>query len=196
MTAGGPGEKMEPDTPSSPDPQHAAHDPDREVENSISEELLRLVLRESEAARLQPDGGGSGCGEEGGGANDRGSIDDCSGWEDDKEGCGATEVGITEVDDAGEDRESDRERGAGGGRCPFPVRPGAEDCAYYIKTGTCKFGPSCKFNHPFRRRTPVIMPRSELLHSPFLFASLHLFLLFIWWTSCSNSIRQLEALGA
>ncbi|KAK1565530.1 hypothetical protein Q3G72_028882 [Acer saccharum] len=37
-------------------------------------------------------------------------------------------------------------------RYPFPVRPDAEDCAYYMKTGTCKFGSNCKFNHPVRRK--------------------------------------------
>ncbi|KAF8100091.1 hypothetical protein N665_0231s0030 [Sinapis alba] len=30
----------------------------------------------------------------------------------------------------------------------YPVRPGAEDCAFYMRTGTCKFGSTCKFNHP------------------------------------------------
>ncbi|XP_022729441.1 zinc finger CCCH domain-containing protein 43-like isoform X2 [Durio zibethinus] len=34
----------------------------------------------------------------------------------------------------------------------YPVRPEAEDCAYYMKTGLCKFGPNCKFNHPIRRK--------------------------------------------
>nr|AZL19372.1 transcription factor CCCH-2 [Diospyros kaki] len=30
----------------------------------------------------------------------------------------------------------------------FPERPGQPDCQYYLKTGDCKFGSSCKFNHP------------------------------------------------
>ncbi|CAH8307228.1 unnamed protein product [Eruca vesicaria subsp. sativa] len=30
----------------------------------------------------------------------------------------------------------------------YPVRPGAEDCAFYMRTGSCKFGSTCKFNHP------------------------------------------------
>ncbi|WCJ36195.1 Zinc finger CCCH domain-containing protein 43 [Euphorbia peplus] len=34
----------------------------------------------------------------------------------------------------------------------YPVRPEAEDCSFYIKTGTCKFGSNCKFNHPVRRK--------------------------------------------
>nr|GEV44980.1 zinc finger CCCH domain-containing protein 43 isoform X1 [Tanacetum cinerariifolium] len=29
-----------------------------------------------------------------------------------------------------------------------PIQPHAEDCSFFIKTGTCKFGPKCKFNHP------------------------------------------------
>ncbi|KAA8542181.1 hypothetical protein F0562_023333 [Nyssa sinensis] len=34
----------------------------------------------------------------------------------------------------------------------YPVRPDAEDCSYYMRTGSCKFGLNCKFNHPPRRR--------------------------------------------
>ncbi|KAL8141998.1 hypothetical protein V2J09_015030 [Rumex salicifolius] len=30
----------------------------------------------------------------------------------------------------------------------FPVRPEAEKCTFYARTGTCKFGMNCKFNHP------------------------------------------------
>jgi hypothetical protein len=37
----------------------------------------------------------------------------------------------------------------------YPVRPEAEDCAFYMKTGTCKFGVNCKFNHPVRRKNQV-----------------------------------------
>ncbi|XP_070033565.1 zinc finger CCCH domain-containing protein 67-like isoform X4 [Nicotiana tomentosiformis] len=33
-----------------------------------------------------------------------------------------------------------------------PLRPDAADCAYYMKTGTCKYGLNCKFNHPSQRR--------------------------------------------
>lgn len=38
----------------------------------------------------------------------------------------------------------------------YPVRPEAEDCAFYMKTGTCKFGSNCKFNHPVRRKTNLV----------------------------------------
>ncbi|KAK6123895.1 hypothetical protein DH2020_042359 [Rehmannia glutinosa] len=30
----------------------------------------------------------------------------------------------------------------------YPQRPGEKDCAYYMQTRTCKFGESCKFDHP------------------------------------------------
>ncbi|KAL2245066.1 UNVERIFIED_CONTAM: Zinc finger CCCH domain-containing protein 37 [Sesamum indicum] len=30
----------------------------------------------------------------------------------------------------------------------YPQRPGEKDCAYYMQTRTCKFGDSCKFDHP------------------------------------------------
>ena len=29
-----------------------------------------------------------------------------------------------------------------------PMRPGQPDCSFFMKTGTCKFGDQCKFNHP------------------------------------------------
>mmetsp|Transcript_28727 Transcript_28727/g.50545 ORF Transcript_28727/g.50545 Transcript_28727/m.50545 type:complete len:425 (-) Transcript_28727:396-1670(-) len=30
-----------------------------------------------------------------------------------------------------------------------PSRPGAPECTFYLKTGNCKFGLGCKFDHPF-----------------------------------------------
>jgi len=30
----------------------------------------------------------------------------------------------------------------------YPLRPGAEQCAFYLKTGTCKFGATCRNDHP------------------------------------------------
>lgn len=34
----------------------------------------------------------------------------------------------------------------------FPVRHEAEDCTFYLRTGMCKFGMNCKFNHPPDRK--------------------------------------------
>ena len=30
----------------------------------------------------------------------------------------------------------------------FPERPGQPECQYYMKTGECKFGSSCRYHHP------------------------------------------------
>ncbi|KAH9621264.1 hypothetical protein KSS87_011530 [Heliosperma pusillum] len=36
----------------------------------------------------------------------------------------------------------------------FPQRPGQPECQYYLKTGECKFGSSCKYHHPAEWVTP------------------------------------------
>ncbi|XP_020252817.1 zinc finger CCCH domain-containing protein ZFN-like [Asparagus officinalis] len=35
---------------------------------------------------------------------------------------------------------------------PYPDRPGEPDCAYFVRTGLCRFGMTCKFNHPANRK--------------------------------------------
>ncbi|KAI3896608.1 hypothetical protein MKW92_024467 [Papaver armeniacum] len=37
----------------------------------------------------------------------------------------------------------------------FPERPDQPECQYYMKTGTCKFGPTCKYHHPIERTAPL-----------------------------------------
>ncbi|KAK9054564.1 hypothetical protein SSX86_025643 [Deinandra increscens subsp. villosa] len=44
----------------------------------------------------------------------------------------------------------------------YPLRLDAEDCSYYIRTGVCKFGSNCKFNHPIRRKNQVFF--QQLYH--------------------------------
>jgi len=34
----------------------------------------------------------------------------------------------------------------------YPERHGEPDCAYYIRTGLCRFGSTCRFNHPHDRK--------------------------------------------
>ncbi|GFZ08979.1 zinc finger C-x8-C-x5-C-x3-H type family protein [Actinidia rufa] len=36
----------------------------------------------------------------------------------------------------------------------FPERPGQPECQYYMKTGDCKFGSSCRYHHPAEWSTP------------------------------------------
>ncbi|XP_058749072.1 zinc finger CCCH domain-containing protein 67-like [Vicia villosa] len=56
--------------------------------------------------------------------------------------------------------ENKDERSNGNGRAElYPLRPEAEDCSFYLKTGTCKFGSNCKFNHPLRRRSSAFKER-------------------------------------
>nr|XP_017219043.1 PREDICTED: uncharacterized protein LOC108196320 isoform X2 [Daucus carota subsp. sativus] len=38
------------------------------------------------------------------------------------------------------------------GRHHYPLRPNVEDCSFYMRTGTCRFGSNCKFNHPVERK--------------------------------------------
>lgn len=38
--------------------------------------------------------------------------------------------------------------GASQNEHPFPERPDQPECHYYMKTGECKFGPSCRYHHP------------------------------------------------
>ncbi|KAF2314960.1 hypothetical protein GH714_037336 [Hevea brasiliensis] len=45
---------------------------------------------------------------------------------------------------------------------PFPERPGEPECQYYLRTGDCKFGSSCRYHHPRDR----VMPRTNCVLSP------------------------------
>ncbi|KAL9257600.1 Zinc finger CCCH domain-containing protein [Drosera capensis] len=35
---------------------------------------------------------------------------------------------------------------------PYPEREGEPDCSYYVRTGVCRFGSTCRFNHPPNRK--------------------------------------------
>ena len=34
------------------------------------------------------------------------------------------------------------------GSMAYPDRPGEPDCIFYLRTGMCGYGDSCRFNHP------------------------------------------------
>ncbi|OWM86134.1 hypothetical protein CDL15_Pgr010958 [Punica granatum] len=42
---------------------------------------------------------------------------------------------------------------------PYPERPGEPDCSYYIRTGLCRFGATCRFNHPANRKLAIANAR-------------------------------------
>ncbi|XP_024933149.3 zinc finger CCCH domain-containing protein 34 isoform X3 [Ziziphus jujuba] len=44
----------------------------------------------------------------------------------------------------------------------FPERPGQQECQYYLKTGDCKYGSSCRYHHP----PEVIAPKATVVLSP------------------------------
>ncbi|CAH8280652.1 unnamed protein product [Arabidopsis lyrata] len=52
----------------------------------------------------------------------------------------------------------------------YPVRPDAEDCSFYMRTGSCKYGSSCKFNHPLRKKLQIgrekVRERDEDVENP------------------------------
>ncbi|KAL3653915.1 hypothetical protein CASFOL_003596 [Castilleja foliolosa] len=41
----------------------------------------------------------------------------------------------------------------------YPVREDEPDCSYYIRTGFCRFGPTCRFNHPLNRKLAMATAR-------------------------------------
>ncbi|XP_058093810.1 zinc finger CCCH domain-containing protein 65-like isoform X3 [Magnolia sinica] len=43
----------------------------------------------------------------------------------------------------------------GGRSHQYPLRPGEPDCTFYLRTGTCRYGSNCRFNHPPRRKNKV-----------------------------------------
>ncbi|PPR96135.1 hypothetical protein GOBAR_AA24531 [Gossypium barbadense] len=44
----------------------------------------------------------------------------------------------------------------------FPERPGEPECQYYLRTGDCKFGSSCRYHHPRDR----VVPQTNCVLSP------------------------------
>ncbi|XP_019427978.1 PREDICTED: zinc finger CCCH domain-containing protein ZFN-like isoform X1 [Lupinus angustifolius] len=43
----------------------------------------------------------------------------------------------------------------------YPERPGEPDCSYYIRTGLCRFGVTCRFNHPPNRKLAIATARMK-----------------------------------
>ncbi|CAM6041903.1 unnamed protein product [Sphagnum compactum] len=44
----------------------------------------------------------------------------------------------------------------------YPQRPGEADCSFFLKTGECSFGPTCRFNHPPNRVPSVVSRPSSI----------------------------------
>ncbi|KAH1074674.1 hypothetical protein J1N35_027002 [Gossypium stocksii] len=132
----------DPDSTSSPelspyDLNHSAVETEHE-ESSLQQQLQNLDLKEEEEETDRKDDG------------ERESNNDADG--------NAAEDEDDENEEERNDNEIDGEnvKKSEGKRSHYPVRPDAESCAYYMKTGLCKFGSNCKFNHPIRRTTQAV----------------------------------------
>lgn len=80
----------------------------------------------------------------------------------------------------------------------FPERPGQPECQYYMRTGDCKFGSSCRYHHP----PELVAPPSNVVLSPMglplrpvslFFQSFHIMMHFI--RSCVVSLFSLKAVN-
>lgn len=136
------------------DLNHVTH-LDEELQNKLDlkdEDQIHEKGSNFEAASVESDKGQE-C------PNDDGwNGDDDDGWNGDDEVNDWVENVKENVDVSGEvgQVENKDERSTGNSKAElYPLRPEAEDCSFYLKTGTCKFGSNCKFNHPSRRRNPV-----------------------------------------
>ncbi|KAL5744944.1 hypothetical protein ACOSP7_027830 [Xanthoceras sorbifolium] len=47
----------------------------------------------------------------------------------------------------------------------LPMRPGEVDCPFYLKTGSCKYGATCRYNHPDRN---AINPPAAAIGHPLI----------------------------
>ncbi|KAG7653106.1 Zinc finger CCCH-type [Arabidopsis suecica] len=45
---------------------------------------------------------------------------------------------------------------------PYPDRPGERDCQFYLRTGLCGYGSSCRYNHPTHLPQDVAYHKEEL----------------------------------
>mmetsp|Transcript_151420 Transcript_151420/g.289939 ORF Transcript_151420/g.289939 Transcript_151420/m.289939 type:complete len:155 (+) Transcript_151420:1-465(+) len=43
----------------------------------------------------------------------------------------------------------------------MPMRPGQQPCSYFIRTGTCKYGVTCKWDHPEGAGGSGVLPVTE-----------------------------------
>ncbi|KAI3725965.1 hypothetical protein L1987_65761 [Smallanthus sonchifolius] len=66
-----------------------------------------------------------------------------------------------QIDSLSNELSSDGDETIGQRSMQYPIRPDAEDCSFFIRTGTCKFGSRCKFNHPVLTKNLVDQDQSS-----------------------------------
>ncbi|XP_039011492.1 zinc finger CCCH domain-containing protein 67-like isoform X2 [Hibiscus syriacus] len=127
------------ESPTSSNLNHVAEETGHE-ENNLEEQLRELDLKKEEEEEKEEAAETKSYGER---KSENGYDDADAGADGDEE----DEEDKNENENDGENMKS-YERVMS----HYPVRPDADDCAYYMKTGLCKFGSNCKFNHPVRRK--------------------------------------------
>ncbi|KAL0561303.1 hypothetical protein IC582_001725 [Cucumis melo] len=66
----------------------------------------------------------------------------------------------------------------------LPIRPGEVDCPFYLKTGSCKYGTTCRYNHPDRN---AINPSTPAMVHPAMVSTANMNTGFV---NPSNAIYQ------
>ncbi|KAM3381233.1 zinc finger CCCH domain-containing protein 67-like [Capsicum galapagoense] len=150
--------------PNQNQPKSDDHDDDEMAMQVICEELQNLILSRA----LDEEKGSEDRGESGRIEVENVEGNDDEGWGYEESG----EFGYDQYDDEGGDGNRSGNEDDGGNengyegdlkevggfngnrintrKFTYPLRPDAQDCPYYMKTGMCKFGSNCKFNHPSR----------------------------------------------
>ncbi|XP_057548802.1 zinc finger CCCH domain-containing protein 67 [Amaranthus tricolor] len=144
---------VESDSPSSPSLDHDHH----QSSESVGGELTSLSIHDT---KVEADDNGEGdCDrrsedrEDENNEEEKGEIEDESKNEERENG--VEEEGNGEIENVikNEEREKDlSRRKSNNNTSRFPLRPDAEDCSFFVRNGTCKFGMNCKFNHPSNHR--------------------------------------------
>ncbi|XP_023735181.1 zinc finger CCCH domain-containing protein 43 [Lactuca sativa] len=70
-----------------------------------------------------------------------------------------------QIDTSSEDMEdlsSDGDFSISNRDMQHPIRPDAENCSFFVRTGTCRFGRMCRFNHPVSTKIYVDRGKSNI----------------------------------
>jgi hypothetical protein len=76
----------------------------------------------------------------------------------------------------------------------FPERPGQPECQYYMKTGDCKFGITCRYHHPKDRAIPsptcILSPMGLPLRPVRNLSNLSTFIVHVKWCYILHNWRS------
>jgi hypothetical protein len=79
----------------------------------------------------------------------------------------------------------------------FPERPGQPECQYYMKTGDCKFGITCRYHHPKDRAIPsptcILSPMGLPLRPVRNLCNLSSFIVHVKWCHILHNWRSFPA---